>query len=506
MTQRFRGEVRAPEFPQDLAWINSDHPLSLTEFRGRIVILHFWTFCCINCMHALAQLREIAIAFPETLSVISVHSPKFPGEHFTSSVRNAVLRYNIEHPVVNDHSMHLWQQYAVRAWPTLIFIDPDGRVIGKHEGEISPSMAKDLITQMSEEFEARGLLQHRSLRFTTEPAPTSFLAFPGKLAIDEQADRIIISDTGHHRLLETDLQGHVRNVIGSGVAGQNDGSFEQASFHSPQGVALAGDTLYVADTDNHLLRRVDLRTRHVETIAGTGKQYGFKPMPVQGSARSIALSSPWDLVYHDNKLYIAMAGMHRIFVLHLTRDEIEPFAGAGPEALRDGSYEDALFAQPSGLTLDPTSLTLYSADSEASAIRAIELTGKQQVHTLVGTGLFDFGDVDGVGEHAQLQHVQGIHTHDDLIYIADTYNHRIKMLDPRTRKVLSIAGAGTAGFQDGTASESQFNEPSGLAVTNHPTNPLQKLLYIADTNNHAIRVLNLTTRNTTTLAIQHNSI
>ncbi|GHO43067.1 thioredoxin-like domain-containing protein [Ktedonospora formicarum] len=506
MTQRFRGEVRAPELPQDLAWINSDHPLSLKELRGRIVILHFWTFCCINCKHALVQLRELEVAFPETLSVISVHSPKFPGEHFTSSVRNAVLRYGIEHPVVNDHSMHLWQQYAVHAWPTLIFIDPEGRVIGKHEGEISPSMAKDLITQMSEEFEARGLLQHSLLRFTTESTPASLLAFPGKLAIDEQADRIIISDSGHHRLLETDLLGNVRNVIGSGVAGRDDGLFNQASFHSPQGVALAGDTLYVADTDNHLLRRVDLRIRRVETIAGTGEQYGFKPMPVQGPARTIALSSPWDLVYHDNKLYIAMAGMHRIFILYLSRDEIEPFAGAGPEALRDGSYEDALFAQPSGLTLDTSSLTLYSADSEASAIRAIELTGKQQVHTLVGTGLFDFGDVDGIGEHAQLQHVQGIHTHDGLIYIADTYNHRIKMLNPHTREVVSIAGTGTAGFQDGPASEAQFNEPSGLAIANHPADPLQKILYIADTNNHAIRMLDLTTRNITTLAIRHNAV
>ncbi|GHO65792.1 hypothetical protein KSC_046840 [Ktedonobacter sp. SOSP1-52] len=495
MAQRFRGEVRAPDFPTNLAWINSDHPLSLKELRGRIVILHFWTFCCINCMHALAQLRELEESFPETLSVISIHSPKFPGEHFTGSVHNAVLRYGVEHPVVNDHAMYLWQQYAVRAWPTLVFLDPEGRVIGKHEGEISPTQGKDLLHQMLEEFEARGLLDHRQLRFSAATAPSSFLAFPGKLAVDAQANRLIISDSAHHRLVETDLQGRVRTIIGSGVQGQADGSFAKAQFNHPQGVALVNDLLYVADTDNHLIRRVDLLTKQVETLAGTGEQNGMVRTQLQGPARSIALSSPWDLVAFEEKLYIAMAGMHRIFVLNLATGEIEPFAGAGPEALRDGPHDEALFAQPTGITLDVASQVLYSADSEASAIRAIELTGEQQVHTLVGTGLFDFGDVDGIGEEAQLQHVQGICAANGLLYLADTYNNRIKVLDPQTREVRTLAGTGEAGIHHGPAEQAQFNEPGGLAITGNT-------LYIADTNNHVIRLLDMTTRNVTTLDIQ----
>ncbi|GHO52240.1 thioredoxin-like domain-containing protein [Ktedonobacter robiniae] len=495
MAQRFRGEVRAPDFPTNLAWINSDHPLSLKELRGRIVILHFWTFCCINCMHALAQLRELEESFPETLSVISIHSPKFPGEHFTGSVHNAVLRYGVEHPVVNDHTMYLWQQYAVRAWPTLVFIDPEGRVIGKHEGEISPTQGKDLLRQMLEEFEARGLLDHRQLRFSTTTAPSSFLAFPGKLAVDAQADRLIISDSAHHRLVETDLQGRVRTIIGSGVQGQADGSFAEAQFNHPQGVALVDDLLYVADTDNHLIRRVDLRTQQVETLAGTGEQNGMVRTQLQGPARSIALSSPWDLVAFEEKLYIAMAGMHRIFVLNLATGEIEPFAGAGPEALRDGPRAEALFAQPTGITLGVENQMLYSADSEASAIRTIELTGEQQVHTLVGTGLFDFGDVDGIGEEAQLQHVQGICAANSLLYLADTYNNRIKVLDPRTREVRTLAGTGEAGIHNGPSDQAQFNEPGGLAITGNT-------LYIADTNNHAIRLIDMTTRNIATLDIQ----
>ena len=348
-TPRFRGEVRAPDFPQHLDWINSDHPLSIKELRGHIVILHFWTFCCINCMHALAQLRELEAAFPNNeLAIISVHSPKFANERFTETVRDAVLRYGVDHPVVNDRSMYLWKQYAVRAWPTLIFISPEGRVLERHEGELPPEAGIALLRPMVEEFEALGLLDHRPLRFARETVSQSFLAFPGKLAVDAQANRLIISDSTHHRLVETDLNGKVRSILGSGKEGNTDGSYEQAQFHRPQGVTLSGDTLYVTDTENHTIRRVNLNTQRVETIAGTGQQYGVVRTPTSGLAIQVALSSPWDLALSGNNLYIAMAGTHRIFVLHLDTQEIEPFAGMGPEGLGDGSYGESLFAQPNG--------------------------------------------------------------------------------------------------------------------------------------------------------------
>src|SRR5437763_13234248 len=110
-----------------------------------------------------------------------------------------------------------------------------------------------------------------------------------------------------------------------------------------------------------------------------------------------------------------MAGSHRIFALHLDSGIIQPFAGAGPEALRDGSYQEALFAQPNGLALDD-SRVLYVADSETSAVRAIALSGAQKVTTRVGTGLFDFGDVDGVGENDLLQDVQAVCFVGGLLY------------------------------------------------------------------------------------------
>ena len=439
-------------------------------------------------------MREIEAAFPSEVSVISVHSPKFPREQYTDSVRDAVSRYGIDHPVVNDRRMYLWQQYAVRAWPTLMFIDPEGRVIGRHEGEISPDMAKDLLREMIAEFDEKGLLDHRILHFTHETASQSLLVFPGKLAIDAPNNRLVISDSTHHRIIETDLSGKIRHIIGSGTQGNTDGIFALAQFNRPQGVALDGDILYVADTENHTIRRVDLLAQQVETIAGTGEQYGMVRTPAEGPARSIALSSPWDIVCNGNNVYIAMAGMHRIFVLHLDSDLIEPFAGAGPEALRDGSYQEALFAQPNGLSLDD-SHTLYVADSETSAVRAIELTGDRQVKTLVGTGLFDFGDVDGIGDNALLQHVQALCFVDGMLYLADTYNNRIKTLNPQTREVKAFAGTGVAGYRDGSLHEAQFNEPAGLAYADGK-------LYIADTNNNAIRVIDIAQRTVETLNIQ----
>jgi len=439
-------------------------------------------------------LREIEAVFPGEVSVISIHSPKFPREQYTDSVRDAVSRYDIDHPVVNDRKMYLWQQYAVRAWPTLMFIDPESRVIGRHEGEISPDDAKDLLREMIAEFDEKGLLDHRTLRFTRKTASQSFLSFPGKLAVDAIHNRLVISDSTHHRIIETDLTGKVRHIIGSGTQGTIDGIFALAQFNRPQGVTLHDDILYVADTENHTIRRVDLLTQQIETIAGTGEQYGIVRTPIEGPARNIALSSPWDIACNGNELYIAMAGLHRIFVLHLDNGIIEPFAGAGPEALRDGSYQEALFAQPNGLTLDDNHV-LYVADSETSAVRAIDLIGDRQVRTLVGTGLFDFGDVDGIGESALLQHVQALCFGDGLLYLADTYNNRIKTLDPQTRDVKAFAGTGVAGYKDGPLDEAQFNEPAGLAYA-------QNKLYVSDTNNNLVRVIDLRQKVVETLNIQ----
>ena len=446
-------------------------------------------------MHALAQLRELEKAFPNELSVVSVHSPKFLNEQFTSSVRDAVLRYGIDHPVVNDRKMRVWQEYTARAWPTLMFVDPEGRVIGRHEGEINPETGKELLAEMIKDFDAVHLLDHRPLRFTRETATEAILAFPGKITVDPTANRIVASDSTHNRVMVMDMTGKVQHMIGSGEEGQTDGTFELAQFNHPQGVLLDGDLLYVADTENHLLRRANLSTQQVETIAGTGQQAGMTEAPTEGPARQAALSSPWDLALANNDLYIAMAGEHQIFVLHLDSAIIEPFAGTGIEAPQDGPRLQAMFSQPTGLSFNEDKTQLYVADSESSSVRAIALTGTQEVVTLVGEGLFDFGDVDGVGNVVRLQHVQAVCCYDGKLYLADTYNNRIKTLYPQQREVSSYAGTGLAGYKDGLISVAQFNEPAGLAAADGK-------LYVADTNNHAIRVIDLATGNVETLNVR----
>jgi len=428
-------------------------------------------------MHILPQLRKLERKYAGALQVIGVHSAKFRAEQATEAVRDAILRYGIEHPVVNDRDFRVWQEYAVRAWPTLMFIDPHGKVIGKHEGEFQLDTFDRLIGQMIAAFEAEGAIDRTPLHFRFELMPTGPLLFPGKVLADAASQRVFIADSGHHRIVCAHVDGMVERIVGEGTPGLQDGSAETARFNSPQGLALEGDALYVADTENHAIRMVSLQTGEVLTLAGTGEQ-GYDRR-AEGPGRRVALSSPWDLAIAGSTLYVAMAGTHQIWTLNLNDGAIRAWAGSGTENLVDGSLATAQFAQPSGLALSEN--TLYVADSEASGIRAIDLHSGQ-VRTLVGLGLFEFGDVDGEGDDARLQHPLGLCLAADTLLVADSYNHRIKTLDPCTCVVATWAGNGTAGMRDGPAAHAQFREPGGLTATSD-------LIYVADTNNHLIRTV-----------------
>lgn len=447
-------------------------------------------------MHLLPQLRKLERKYSRELVVIGVHSAKFPHEQATEAVRQAVVRLSVGHPVVNDKEFRVWQAYAVRAWPTLMFIDPRGKVIGRHEGEIPAERLDRLIAEMVAEFEADGSLDRRPLSFTVEreKAPDRPLFFPGKLLADAATGRLFVADSGHHRVLELPLEGGTpRRVFGSGAPGLADGPAAEARFNGPQGLALAGQWLYVADTENHAVRRIDLASGRVETVAGTGEQaHSFHQ---GGLARRVPLNSPWDLVVRDARLYVAMAGFHQIWEIDLARDVAIPWAGSGYEGIVDGPLPEAQLAQPSGLALDAAERLLYVADSEASGIRAIELDAGGRVRTLVGRGLFDFGDIDGVGEQVRLQHPLGLALGAGVLYIADTYNHKLKRLDPRRGAVQSLAGSGEPGHRDGPAGTARFAEPSGLALADGR-------LYVADTNNHAVRVYDLASGEVRTLPIR----
>jgi thiol-disulfide isomerase/thioredoxin len=480
--------VRAPELDGGIAWLNTGVPLSIAGLKGKVILLDFWTYCCINCMHIIPELKKLEAKYPNQLVVIGVHSAKFANERESDNIRQAVLRYEIEHPVVNDAEFRIWRRYGARAWPTRVLIDPEGYVVGGVSGEGHYDAFDRIISELIIDHRARGTLNEEPLRLVLEKSRFNapVLSFPGKVLADQIQDRLFIADSNHNRILVTTKQGKVLDIAGNGESGTEDGMFETATFNHPQGMALEGDLLYVADTENHLLRRLDLKARTVTTIAGTGAQASGNYR--RGPAREVSLSSPWDLVLEKGILYIAMAGPHQIWAMNLQHQEIGPYAGSGREARIDGPLMEAALAQPSGITSDGTDL--YVADSEISSIRAVSLNPKGQVKTIVGLDLFEFGDVDGQGEMVRLQHPLGVVHHNNVLYVADTYNHKIKAIGPRLATATTLLGTGKPGFRDGD--DAQFYEPGGISIADGK-------LYIADTNNHAIRVADLHSKQVSTL-------
>ena len=480
----------APELDGGVAWLNTAGPLKLKDLRGKIVVLDFWTLCCINCIHTLPDLAKLEKKYADDLVIIGVHSPKFDEEKDTQAVRKAILRYEISHPVVNDANQTIWNAYDAHSWPTLVLIDPEGNLVAEGEGEGLYAALDVRIAALVKEYREKKLLDEKPRKFELarySETGASPLFFPGKVLADGPGKRLFIADSTHHRIVITDLDGKKIAVAGAGQAGADDGPFDKARFNDPQGLALDGDTLYVADRKNNRIRALDLKAKTVTTVAGTGEQ--GEDRDDEGPALKTALNSPWDLLLHDGKLYIAMAGFHQIWMLDLAKGEVGPYAGVGMERRRDGPLGRACFAQPSGLTTDGT--TLYVADSEVSSVRAVPLDGKGDVKTIVGDDLFVFGDVDGVGDDVRLQHALGVAWADGKLYVADTYNSKIKVIDPQKRSCTTFLG----GEAEGWLGTPPFSEPGGISVAGGK-------LYVADTNAHRIRVVDLKTKAVSTLTLQ----
>jgi DNA-binding beta-propeller fold protein YncE len=485
--------LTAPEFPAGLDWLNTDHPLKLKELQGKIILLDFWTYCCINCIHIIPDLKRLEAEYPNELIVIGVHSAKFTEEGQTENIRQAIMRYQIEHPVINDRNFAVWQSYGAQAWPTVVLIDPNGKIASTHSGEGVYASFREPIRNMISEFDAKGSLNRQPLNLSLESTKEDehYLAYPGKVLADPDGGRLFISDQNHNRIVVCKLvDGEITDLIGSGDSGFQDGSFNDAMFNHPQGMALVRDKLYIADTENHVVREVDLTTREVATLSGNGKQASGWALN-GGIGKDVSLSSPWDLAYRDGMLYVAMAGTHQIWIIRLADGYAAPFAGSGREGLQDGDKARAALAQPSGLII--LGDRLYFADSEVSAIRYVELTSGGRVGTIVGEDLFEFGDSDGKGDEVRLQHPLGVTTDGNLLYVADTYNNKIKVIDPNPQICSNYCG-NVGGFRDGDFKQAQFYEPGGICYT-------KGKLYIADTNNHRIRVIDLNSSEVTTLDV-----
>jgi thiol-disulfide isomerase/thioredoxin/DNA-binding beta-propeller fold protein YncE len=492
-----RARVRAPELAGQGGWINTGgSALTLSDLRGKIVLLDFWTFCCVNCLHVLDELRELEEKHRDTLVLVGVHSPKFAHEAEHAAVVDAVERYGVAHPVLDDPDLATWKQYAVRAWPTLVVIDPEGYVVAQHAGEGHAHALETLVAELEAEHAAKGTLRRGEGPYVPpEPVPGA-LRFPGKAVALPDGRGWLVSDTTRHALVELapDAETVLRRVgsgeqgwvggsqqgrvggsqrgrvggsqqgrvggsqqgrVGGSQRGLVDGPADRARFSEPQGLAALPDgTIAVADTVNHAIRRYDPATGEVTTLAGTGRQW-WQGSPTSGPAREVALSSPWDVAWFDGRLWIAMAGTHQLWTFDPERGEVALAAGTSNEGLVDGPAAEAWFAQPSGLAVSADGTRLWLVDAETSALRWVERgssEGDYVVRTAVGTGLFDFGHRDGPAADALLQHPLGVTAlPDGSVAVSDTYNHALRRFDPATGEVTTLAG--------------DLREPSGAVVT-----------------------------------------
>ncbi|WP_339731576.1 thioredoxin-like domain-containing protein [uncultured Gimesia sp.] len=492
----FPNRPKAPSLDGGKEWLNTAGEITLKDLRGKVVLIDFWTYCCINCMHVLPDLAYLEAKYPNELVVIGCHSAKFDNEKETDNIRRAIQRYEIKHPVINDSNMTVWRKFGVRAWPSMVLIDPEGNYCGHLSGEGNRELLDKVLGQVIAYHRAKGTLDETPVHFELEAAKLKQtpLKFPGKLLADAPNQRLFISDSNHNRIVITSLDGKLIDVIGSGQIGKQDGDYKTASFDHPQGMALVGNTLYIADTENHMLRTVDLDKKQVATLAGTGEQARYRSPG--GKLRESALNSPWALAEINGVLYICMAGPHQIWQHKLGSDEISVYAGSGREDITNGSLEKSAFAQTSDITVDGD--VFYVVDSEGSSVRKVD-TKKKEVTTVAGTSdlergrsLFEFGDQDGIGDQARLQHPLGVLFDNGRLFVADTYNHKLKTIDLKTNEVKSYLGTG----KDGNAlNPVQFSEPSGLALAG-------KRLFVADTNNHRICVVNLDDNKVTEFKVQ----
>lgn len=528
------------DFKEGLDWFNVTEPLSFDGcLQGKIVVLDFFTYCCINCMHILPDLKRLEHLYSveDGLVVIGVHSAKFENEKDSANILSAVQRYEISHPVVNDNVSSMWRNLRVQCWPTLIILGPRANPIFVVMGEGHFDVLKLYISSALKFYKDKGAILDHSLpiNVATNLIETSHLQFPSKICCSyrggDNDDHALyaISDSGNHRILVINNDGMILHRIGGKKSGFVDGDFRKARFNAPQGVAfLSDEILFVADNENHAVRKIDLKNRQVTTVVGNGQQGCDRIGGKVG--RDQIISSPWDVaVYRTRDLdmsfhvdesqtplkdvvFIAMAGIHQIWALFLedtiwwkfkkySAGSCLAIAGNSREENRNNSYpNNAAFAQPSGLAINKSGKELYLADSESSSVRKVSLSDGKVLAVAGGDrnplDLFSFGDVDGKQYAAKFQHPLGVayNAKDNCIYVADTYNHKIKKINATTNV------ATTCSFQEEGGAIKQFSEPAGLCL-----DPSGRYLYIADTNNHQIVIADLIENSIRPLKVRFNN-
>lgn len=416
-------------------WLNVRDQLTRENAKDRYVLLDFWTYGCINCMQVVPEIEALETKFGPRLLVIGVHSAKFDAEKGKSRIADAARRFGLKHPVLPDDNFKIWNLFGVKAWPTLVLLDPQGNEISRYEGE---GHQADLDRDLTRALKSSGGTDiPEAVAIPSMRKEEHALWYPSRIAAGQKG--FYVADAGHNRILGLDSKGNITVKIGAQERGFEDGDFAKASFNNPRGLVVLGQKIYVADTGNHALREIDLVAKKVTTLAGTGKR-GFVYDADKVPAAGVALASPWDLdVMADGKtLVIAMAGLHQLWSYDTAAKTLSVLAGTGDEKLIDGPAMSAALSQPSGVSVAGDAV--YFVDAESSSLRRLE---NGEVKTLIGTGLFDFGDVDGLYPNARMQHPQGLMATPEKIWIADTYNDRVKIYDVKSGQLNLMAISGS---------------------------------------------------------------
>lgn len=435
--------------------LNTKTPLKPKDLMGKIVLVDFWTYGCINCQQVLPDLKYLENKYASELVVLGVHSAKFENEKGSFEIKKAIARYGIDHPVVNDSEFKIWNAFGVEAWPTLVLINPEGKAIKAYAGEGHRLDLDRDIFMLSNQF--KGKISSTKIALASEDHKMIF-KFPSKISevknfpADGNTARSVyfLTDSSHHQIVGLEKNGKEFLRIGSGKEG-----FTDTTLSRPQGVAYKDGLLYIADTANNALRAYDFKTKKITTVGGDG-------------SRGAVWASPWALAFTSNDdITIAMAGTHQLIGFNTKTKKTFVVAGSGVESINDGPLPGNSLSQPSGLSL--VGDKLYFVDAETSSLRVLK-DGK--ITTLIGTGLFDFGMKDGDKKSALMQHTTGVFATADKVYLADTYNHAVRVYDIASGKLTTLAKG--------------LKEPNDVLISDGK-------LIVVSTGEHALKKVNLKT-------------
>lgn len=464
------GEIYIAELPSELTWVNTDERLHLTALRGKAVLLNFWTGSSIACEQQAQELRQLEAKFHDGLAILGIHTPKHPAEAEDDNVLKMANRWHLRHPVANDREWLLWRQLGIQAWPTVVLLDHEARVVGIYQGDGRKAELEVRIQEILDKAAEADRRSYDPAPVARKPEPRSPLRFPTRIVASPT--HLYVADSGYNRILELGFEGNITRQFGSGNPGHWDARGTEAGFRDPVGLALWKDQLFVADAGNHSIRRVRLVSGDVETLAGNGT-CDRPTAPDIAQPRSTPMASPLDIAVLNDRLYIAMAGVHQIWQLDLGRGSLGLFAGNGREDGVDGTGSFCSLAQPSGLAV--TADTLYVLDAASSSLRSVRFADGR-VSTLVPGGLFSDGSADGLGIAARMCHPTAVHADvaRGVLWIADTFNHKLRVYSMAKAELKTVN------------LNYPLRSPAGVCVA-------QQAVWIANTNAHEILKLDLKT-------------